>query len=120
AALPYGRWLHLFVIPMTIAKQPERPMGALEPISMEEVEKTGLIGLGTLDQMDRWTLMSMDGCMECGRCTDVCPATAAGKELNPKQVVLDLRASLGRRGEGGRGTGGGGSAKPQSESRKAQ
>src|SRR5258708_687528 len=99
AALPYGRWLHLFVIPMTIAKQPERPMGVLEPISMEEVEKTGLIGLGTLDQMDRWTLMSLDGCMECGRCTDVCPAAAAGKELNPKQVVLDLRALLRRTGE---------------------
>src|SRR5439155_4144701 len=29
-----------------------------------------------------------------GRCTDVCPANAAGKELNPKQIVLDLRNQL--------------------------
>ncbi len=107
AALPYGRWLHLFVIPNTILFQPERRMGELEPISMEEVEKTGKIGFGRLADMDRWTLMSLDGCMECGRCTDVCPANKVGKELNPKQIVLDLRALLGtqngRRGEGEKG-----------------
>src|SRR5438477_9787061 len=120
AALPYGRWLHLFVIPLTIAKQPERAMGALAPISMEEVEKTGLIGLGTLAEVDRWTLMSLDGCMECGRCTDACPATAAGKELNPKQVVLDLRALLGRKRERESGRGGESSANPQSAIRNPQ
>lgn len=92
AALPYGRWLHLFVIPATILRQPERAMGVLEPISMVEVEETGRIGLGFLADLDRWQLLSLDGCMECGRCTDACPAHAVGKELNPKQIVLDLRA----------------------------
>ncbi|HLK60587.1 MAG TPA: (Fe-S)-binding protein [Chthonomonadaceae bacterium] len=94
AALPYGRWLHLFVIPATIVLQSERPMGALESISMEEVEETGRIGLAEVTDLDRWQRMSLDGCMECGRCTDACPANAVGKELNPKQIVLDLRALL--------------------------
>jgi Fe-S oxidoreductase len=94
AALPYGRWLHLFVIPFTVALQPERPMGALEPIPMAEVEETGRIGLGAISDMDAWQRMSLDGCMECGRCTDACPAHVVGKELNPKQVVLDLRGLL--------------------------
>jgi Fe-S oxidoreductase len=91
AALPYGRWLHLFVAPLSIALQPERPMGALEPVSMAQVEETGRIGLATIADLDRWQLLSLDACMECGRCTDACPANAVGKELNPKQVVLDLR-----------------------------
>ncbi len=91
AALPYGRWLHLFVAPLSIALQPKRPMGALEPVPMEEVEKTGRIGLGETADLNRWQLLSLDACMECGRCTDACPAHAVGKELNPKQVVLDLR-----------------------------
>lgn len=91
AALPYGRWLHLFVTPLAIVGQPERPMGALAPIRLEQVEETGRIGWGTVADIDRWTLMSLDGCMECGRCTDVCPANAVGKELNPKNIVLDLR-----------------------------
>lgn len=103
AALPYGRWLHLFVIPASIALQPDRPMGALEPIKIEEVEETGRIGLGTVADMDRWQLLSLDGCMECGRCTDACPAHAVGKELNPKQIVLDLRA-LASSGSGDRNT----------------
>jgi Fe-S oxidoreductase/nitrate reductase gamma subunit len=91
AALPYGRWLHLFVAPLSIALQPERPMGVLEPVAMAQVEETGRLGLGEIADLDRWQLLSLDACMECGRCTDACPAHAVGKELNPKQVVLDLR-----------------------------
>lgn len=94
AALPYGRWLHLFVAPLSIALQPDRPMGALEPVTMEEVEATGRIGLGRIADLDRWQLMSLDACMECGRCTDACPAYAVGKELNPQQIILDLRRAM--------------------------
>lgn len=94
AALPYGRWLHLFVAPLSIALQPERPMGALEPVAIAQVEETGRIGLGAIADMDRWQLLSLDACMECGRCTEACPAHAVGKELDPKQVVLDLRRMM--------------------------
>jgi Fe-S oxidoreductase/nitrate reductase gamma subunit len=94
AALPYGRWLHLFVAPITIVTQPERPMGTLEPESMAVVEETGRIGAGEIGDLSAWQLMSFDGCMECGRCTAACPANAVGKELNPKQIVLDLRSAM--------------------------
>ena len=94
AALPYGRWLHLFVAPLTIVLQPERKMGVLEPVDVATVEQTGRVGLGAIPDFDRWELMSLDACMECGRCTDACPAHAVGKELNPKQVVLDIRSLL--------------------------
>ena len=33
-------------------------------------------------------------CAECGRCTAVCPATAAGTPLAPRQLILDLRDRL--------------------------
>jgi Fe-S oxidoreductase/nitrate reductase gamma subunit len=94
AALPYGRWLHLFVIPFTIVLKPERTMGALEPLNMAEVEEAGTVGLGSILDLDRWQLMSLDGCMECGRCTDACPAHAVGKVLDPKRVVLNLRSAM--------------------------
>ena len=94
AALPYGRWLHLFVIPPVIAMNPERGMGVLESSSMAEFEKKGTMGLATLEDFSKWQLMSLDGCMECGRCTDACPANKVGKELNPKNIVLDLRKLL--------------------------
>ena len=94
AALPYGRWLHLFVNPMTIVLQPERGMGVLQPLDMQAVEETGKVGLGSIRDLNQWQLMSLDGCMECGRCTDACPATAVGKVLDPKRIVLDLRSVM--------------------------
>ncbi len=33
-------------------------------------------------------------CVECGRCTEHCPAATTGKVLNPKEIVLGLRSYL--------------------------
>jgi Fe-S oxidoreductase len=68
--------------------------GELKPISIEEVEETGQIGVAAPSDYSRWHLMSLDACMECGRCTEVCPAWNVGKVLNPKHVVQDIRKAL--------------------------
>jgi Fe-S oxidoreductase/nitrate reductase gamma subunit len=36
-------------------------------------------------------LLDLDACTKCGRCHEVCPATAAGAPLSPRDVILDLR-----------------------------
>ena len=89
--LPRMRIRHIVMAILSAAGRPEQPMGELKPISMEEVEKTGQIGVSTAKDYSRWHLMSLDACMECGRCTEVCPAWNVGKVLNPKQVVQDIR-----------------------------
>ena len=33
-------------------------------------------------------------CVECGRCTEHCPAANTGKLLNPKEIILGLRGYL--------------------------
>ena len=38
ATLPVNRFLHVITGPINIAARPERPMGALVPLTMEEVE----------------------------------------------------------------------------------
>ena len=35
--------------------------------------------------------LDMYSCTECGRCSDVCPATATNKPLAPRQLLLNLR-----------------------------
>lgn len=90
-AIPYGRMLHAITGPLNIALKPSRHRGALAPLSLEEVEATGRIGVGAVEHFTRQQLMSLDACMECGRCQDVCPAYATGKPLSPKSVVVDLR-----------------------------
>lgn len=98
-ALPQMRLRHIVIAILSAGAKPDHPMGRLEPISMEEVEKTGKIGVDAAPDYSQWHLMSLDACMSCGRCTEVCPANKAGKTLNPKHVVYDIHRAL-RTGDG--------------------
>src|SRR5881394_2921804 len=99
ATIPVDRFLHVITGPLNIAGRPERPMGTLVPLKMEEVEQTGRMGVHKLADFNRQQLLSLDSCMECGRCEDACPATATGKPLSPKAVVIDLRNLMSLGGE---------------------
>ena len=99
ATIPVDRFLHVITGPANIAGRPERPMGALVPLSIEQVEETGRTGVHAIADFNRQQLLSLDACMECGRCEDACPATASGKPLSPKAVVIDLRQLMASDGE---------------------
>ncbi|MFI5386351.1 MAG: (Fe-S)-binding protein [Fimbriimonadales bacterium] len=92
--LPRMRIRHLVMAILTTAGRSDKPLGELTPISMAEVEQTGQIGVATAKDYSRWHLMSLDACMECGRCTEACPAWNVGKVLNPKQVVQNIRGAM--------------------------
>ncbi len=94
AVIPRMRLRHIVMAILTSAGYQEQPMGKLRTISMEEVEETEQIGVKEAKDYSRWNLMSLDACMECGRCTEVCPAWNVGKVLNPKQVVQDIRGAM--------------------------
>jgi Fe-S oxidoreductase/nitrate reductase gamma subunit len=98
ATIPVTRFLHVITGPANIAGRPERPMGALTRLTMDEVELTGRTGVNTIADFTRQQLLSLDACMECGRCEDACPATASNKPLSPKAVVIDLRGLMSRGG----------------------
>jgi Fe-S oxidoreductase len=92
--LPKLRIRHILMAMISSAGKPDVPMGKLRTVSMEEVEETEQIGVKLPKDHSRWTLMSLDACMECGRCTEVCPAWNVGKVLNPKQIVQSLRSAM--------------------------
>jgi len=98
ASIPVTRFLHVITGPANIALRPRRPMGALVPLTVEEVERTGRTGVNTIAEFTRQQLLSLDACMECGRCEDACPATASNKPLSPEAVVIDLRRLMSRGG----------------------
>lgn len=99
-SIPVTRFLHVLTGPANIAMRPRQAVGALTPLSLEAVEESGRIGVSRVGEFTRQQLMSLDACMECGRCQDACPAHASGKPLSPKAVVVDLRAAM-TRGEAG-------------------
>ncbi|HAM70581.1 MAG TPA: hypothetical protein DCM86_02945 [Verrucomicrobiales bacterium] len=93
AAIPHTRLLHFIAGPLNLALAPAT-LGVLPPVRMEEVEATGRVGVGDVRHFTQQQLLSLDACVECGRCEEACPAFATAKPLSPKKVVQDLRGVM--------------------------
>ena len=89
ALIPASKHLHLLLSPITVfLKSPE--LGNLANLDFEK-EQVGLEtikDLGSKNRLDAFT------CVECGRCQVNCPAWGAGKELNPKTIILQTQDAL--------------------------
>jgi len=93
AAFPYTRLFHSIAGALNVSAH-SKSMGTMVPIRMEEVEETGLIGVGQVQDFTQRQLLELDACVSCGRCQDACPAFEAGKPLSPRNVVQDIRSHL--------------------------
>jgi len=87
--IPQSKHLHLLLSPFTIFLRSETTSG-LRPLR-EEGEDLGIIHFNDFDAKD---ILDVNACVECGRCTDFCPANLAGESLNPKEVILDLQRGV--------------------------
>jgi Fe-S oxidoreductase len=87
--IPISKHLHLVLAPVTVFLCPETTssMRALR----EEGDDLGMIHFKDLGRKD---VLDVDACVECGRCTDFCPANLSGGTLSPKEIILDLRQGL--------------------------
>ena len=89
AWLPYTKMMHIITAPLNIYTANLAPLGAsLKNIDFEKTESFGVNSLKGFTWKD---LLDLDACTECGRCTAVCPAHTVGKELSPRDIVLQLR-----------------------------
>jgi Fe-S oxidoreductase len=87
--IPQSKHLHLLLSPITIFLRSETT-SAMRPLR-EEGEDLGIIHFKDFDAKD---ILDVNACVECGRCTQFCPANLAGESLNPKEVILDLQRGL--------------------------
>jgi Fe-S oxidoreductase len=77
---------HIVVSVLSVALRPERSSGqlrAFDPFLPESEEITAR-------HLTWKDLLDADACTACGRCSSVCPATASGKALDPREIVLKL------------------------------
>jgi Fe-S oxidoreductase len=84
---------HLITSPLNVFFSSFRQPGALSAVNLDD-ETVEAFGAGQITEFAPAQLMDGDACTECGRCQAVCPAFMAGTPLNPKRVVLDIRAAL--------------------------
>jgi len=106
AFLPYfprSKHLHLFAAPVKFAlerRQPDRspvPLGALEPIDFED-EGLEQYGASALEHLRVPQLLDAYACIQCNRCSNVCPANVTGKVLSPAALEINKRYELTRIG----------------------
>ena len=86
--IPHTKHLHLVLSPATVFLS-RGSFSQIPPLAGDE--DFGLIA-GT--DLTRLVSLQAFSCVECGRCTEHCPAAITGKLLNPKEIILGLRNYL--------------------------
>ena len=86
--IPHTKHLHLVLSPLTVFLS-RGGFSQIPPLNGDDD-----FGLVVGADLTRIVSLQAYSCVECGRCTEHCPAANTGKVLNPKEVVLGLRAYL--------------------------
>jgi Fe-S oxidoreductase len=95
AYLPHSKHLHIMTAAVNVWFGRTRARGRLEPLDFTVEDEAAMrFGSNTIADMTWKQMVDTMSCTECGRCQDVCPAYATGKELSPKLLIMGLRDQL--------------------------
>lgn len=91
--IPQGKHAHLIAGPANVYLHRLDKPGKLTPIDFED-ETQETFGVGNIEDFTQLQLVDLYACVECGRCTNMCPATGTGKLLSPMDLIIKLRDHL--------------------------
>jgi Fe-S oxidoreductase len=86
--IPHTKHLHLILSPLTVFLKRDT-FSKIPPLVGDED-----FGLDTGKDLTQLVSLQAFSCVECGRCTEHCPANNTGKVLNPKSIALGVRSYL--------------------------
>ncbi len=90
--LPLSKHFHIITsLPNVFFKQARADRRAVASRTSRTPRR---FGTSHINQFTWKQVLDMYSCTECGRCSSHCPATATGKPLAPRQLLLDLRDYL--------------------------
>ena len=92
--IPHTKHLHLVLSPLTVFLK-RNGFSRIPPLADDED-----FGLDTGKDITQLVALQAYSCVECGRCTEHCPAYNTGKVLDPKQIALGIRNYLNANGPG--------------------
>ncbi|HJV17072.1 MAG TPA: heterodisulfide reductase-related iron-sulfur binding cluster, partial [Bacillales bacterium] len=91
--VPQSKHAHLIAGPANVYLNRLDAPGKLRKIDFED-ESQETFGVGKITDFTEKQLIDLYACVECGRCTDVCPASGTGKMLSPMDLIIKLRDHL--------------------------
>ena len=89
ALIPASKHFHLVLSPVTVLLKSVE-LGSVPNLDFEKEQ----VGLETVKDLGSKIVLDALTCVECGRCQVNCPAWGAGKELNPKALILQTQGAL--------------------------
>ncbi|WP_424000364.1 heterodisulfide reductase-related iron-sulfur binding cluster [Haloarcula salina] len=97
AAIPQGKPFHMLASFANVVARDD-DAGRRLPGIPSDLEATNAASIDDFTWKDR---LDQDACTKCGRCSSACPANASGRDLDPRNVILDLKGYREDRNAGG-------------------
>lgn len=95
--VPQSKQFHEIFAMINIFFKKNGPVGKLKKIDFED-EEAESFGVGKIEDFTQNQLIDLYACAECGRCTNMCPASGTGKELSPMDLIVKMRDHLTEKG----------------------
>jgi len=95
--VPQSKQAHELFALFNIFFKKTGPVGKLRMIDFED-EEAEEFGVGKIENFTQQQLIDLYACAECGRCTNMCPASVTGKTLSPMQLIVKMRDHLTEKG----------------------
>ncbi len=95
--VPQSKQMHELFAMFNIFFKKVGPVGKLRKIDFED-EAAEEFGVGKIEDFTQQQLIDLYACAECGRCTNMCPASGTGKMLSPMELITKLRDHLTEKG----------------------
>ncbi|QIO21433.1 (Fe-S)-binding protein [Haloarcula sp. JP-L23] len=99
AWIPYAKPFHMLSSFGNLVARDEKAGVRLPGVPEDAAPED--IGPSEIDDFSWKQLLDHDACTKCGRCSSVCPAKEAGRPLDPRNVILDLKRYREDRDAGG-------------------
>ena len=90
--LPFSKHQHLIWVWPNIFFRSHKGSGRLRPMEFKDDAET--FGAGKMEDFSWKELLDGMTCVECGRCTEQCPANYTGKPLDPRKIIHHLKDAL--------------------------
>ncbi|MCA1055070.1 4Fe-4S dicluster domain-containing protein [Rossellomorea aquimaris] len=91
--VPQSKHAHLIAGPANVFFNRLDNPGKLKAIDFED-ESAESFGVGKIEEFTQHQMIDFYACVECGRCTNMCPASGTGKMLSPMDLIVKLRDHL--------------------------
>lgn len=89
--IPNSKHLHLVLGPVAVFFRGGETTSGTRPLDDADDDDFGMMHFSDLSQKD---VLDVNACVECGRCSEVCPAAQTGGSLDPKKIVLQMQSGL--------------------------